>query len=134
MPRLFSLSFDIEKTDACSHLGAEKDIFRGTQVRAEVQLLVDDPYSMTVGIAHRVHVKGLAVEKQRSGSRSFDSRQNFYQSRFAGSVLADQCAHFAGVKSERDVLERQGAGILLAYVTCLENWRRRSHFEGSAAS
>ena len=73
----------------CGDLPSEKNVLRNVQVRAQVQLLVNDPNAVRIGVTDRPELNLRAIEEERAAGGLCDACQNLHQRRLPGSVLTD---------------------------------------------
>ena len=95
---------------AAPRLDAEHDIFDHTQIRNQVELLIDHPDAEPLGRPWSVDDDGATVERNLAGIGRQRAGENLHEGRFSGAVLTDQRMHFARVDVERHAVERANAG------------------------
>jgi len=88
-----------------AQLTAEEDVVADTEVRAEVQFLVDDRDPGGQGVVRRRQVQQLPVQFQVARGGLLDAREDLHQRGLAGAVLPEQDGHHAAADLEVDALQ-----------------------------
>ena len=101
-------------------LAADQDIGGDVQVVEHRQLLVDEGNAGGLGVGHGEARARAAVDGDAPSVRADDAAQDLHQRALAGAVLADQTKDFAGFEPQRDVVEREDAGVALGDALELE--------------
>src|SRR5690606_34644130 len=75
------------------------------EVLAQGEVLVDDLDADVGGVARSVDVDVLAVETECSRIDAVNAGETLDQRRLAGTIVADQRRHLAGIDTEIDVVQ-----------------------------
>ena len=88
----------------------EREVFCNRQRRHQVEFLVDGADAERLRGRRAVDLDRLAVQKNLAGVAVQRAGHDLDQRRLAGTVLAEQRMHFAGVQAEIDAFQRAHAG------------------------
>ena len=91
----------------------QQDVLGDGQIVDETQFLGTNGNARAKRVGRVGWPVGLAVEKQRSGVRIFETDNDLSQRRFAGPVLANQSVDAAGRNLQVDI-PQHGSGKRLA--------------------
>jgi len=96
--------FPIDKPEL-GRFSADQDIFRDGQVRHQIEFLVNSNDSQALPLQRGLAAERLTGELDRSGVLILGTRENFEQSRFPGTILAQEGMHFARRQRKSDFIE-----------------------------
>ena len=122
--RRFGQRAPIDEARASRWRLAKKDVLGYRQLWNQVELLIDHPDAERQRIARALDIHSVAVDSNLAAVFAVRTAEDLHQRRFAGSVLAEQHVHFAGVQRQVDAVERDDAGKCLADPGHLEHWSR----------
>jgi hypothetical protein len=109
------LRLNVERAEASQQLlVAELDVLRRGHGRHQAGLLIDHADAGGERVAGAIEAGELAVDIVFAGGQPDRPGDRLAQGRFAGTVLAHQCMHFAGIEIEIDVFDGVDAAVDLA--------------------
>ena len=139
LPGDLALGGVVDGAGSLPQLPTEEDVVAHTQVRRQVELLVDDRDTEIHRLVRRVELDPLSVQLQVAVRRGGHPGHDLHQGRLAGAVLSEQHRHLAPAYIEVDTLERAGDPVSLADVDRAEDdltgipLRRRHGFVDDAS-
>ena len=111
--------------DRAAALMADEDVFGHVEIGEEERLLVDRGDAVALRLGRAADRDRLAGQEDLATVRLIDAGHDLDQRRLARAVLAEKRVHLAGVKGQRDRLERLGRGKTLGNVANFQNWSGR---------
>jgi hypothetical protein len=103
----------VDEAAGAAWLAPEEDVLCDSEMRDEVELLVDGGDARVQGVSRRARVIGLAEAAHRTGVGTVGAGENLHQRGLARAVLTDERVDFPGAKSEVDVRQSLDAGEVL---------------------
>src|ERR1700680_583243 len=100
----------IDQRAGNQRLAAKKDVVGHAQFGDEIELLMNDRYASTLGIAYPAERYRVALHLDDALVARMHAGEDFHQGALAGAVLAHQRMHLAASEVEVDVAYRRHAG------------------------
>jgi hypothetical protein len=107
-----------------AQLAAEEHVVDDVEVVAESEILVHDLDAQSGHVAGSVHGHGLPVVEVVTAVAAVDARDHLDQRGLAGTVVADERCHLAGIDGEVDVVEDVDDAEALVDLPHLQQWGR----------
>ncbi len=116
---------------AIAQFTPKEDVLRNIEKRDQGKFLKDHRDSEPPCISDGMNAHRLSVDQEFTAIRMVRTTEHLDQRRFAGAVLSHKHVHFAGVYSQRNVIERTNTGERLRNSAHLDQ-RRLVHFHERA--
>ena len=107
---------------------ADEDVLGDVEVGKQQRLLIDRGDAQSLRLRGASDRDRLAVEQDLAAIGLMHAGDDLDERRLAGAVLAEQRVNFAGMKGERDILERLGGVEALGDAADLQDRRDRRRF------
>jgi hypothetical protein len=108
----------------------EKNVLCNGKLRDKTQFLMHSDDPALERVMGRPKSNRVSVDEESTARGSRCPRNDLYERALAGTVLADESMNLAAGKCHADIVQRDGAGILLAEGNRLQTVGRSGHADG----